>query len=180
MAPVFFSTQFMAGNLISNLGSNYFHFEIARLPTVVYNCQEVNLPSLSHSPADQPTTLGIPIKRPIGKYDFADLQLSFIVDENMVNWFEIYTWMRQLGNIDDDCTYNSLPFNKWTTQAKLYITKGTYNDNIIVNFYEVFPTFLGGLKFVSTDQSYSPQYAAVKFAYTYYDFTPQPSETHLR
>ena len=97
----------------------------------------------------------------------------------MVNWFEIYTWMRQLGNIDDDCTYNSLPFNKWTTQAKLYITKGTYNDNITVNFYEVFPIALSGMKFTSTAQAYSPQFVTARFAYTYYDFTPQPSETHL-
>lgn len=166
----------MPGNNISNLGQNFFHFELERIPTVIYNVQEITLPNFSMSEQDQPTTLGIPIKRPIGAYKFDNLSLSFLVDENMKNWFEIYKWMRNLGNIDSDCENNSLPFNQWMTVATLHITKGTYNDNIKVIFKEIFPIALSGLRFSSTGSSYQAQVATATFAYTYYYFEPDPGD----
>ncbi len=174
MAPVFFSTQYMPGNNISNLGQNFFHFELARIPNIIYNVQEVALPNLTMADQDQPTTLGIPIKRPIGAYKFDNLQISFLVDENMNNWLEIYKWMRHLGNIDSDCTNNSLPFSRWMTTATLHITKGTYKDNLKVIFQEIFPIALSGLRFTSTAASYQPQIATATFSYTYYRFEPDP------
>jgi hypothetical protein len=174
MAPVFFSTYFMANTPINTLGINYFHFEMQRIPTVIYNCTEVNLPNLTMAAVEQPTTLGIPVKRPIGKYNFEDLTITFMVDENLVNWLEIYRWMRALGNIDDDCTNNSLNFRDWMTTATLYLTKGTYKDNKKVIFYEIFPIGLSGLKFSSTANSAVPQYASARFSYTYYRFDPDP------
>lgn len=176
MAPVFFSTQNMPGTSISNLGVNYFHFEMSRIPNIVYNIQEASLPGIRHLEQDQPTTLGIPVKRPIGAYKFDSFTLSFLVDENMQNWFEIYRWMRGLGNIDDDCTYNQYnnKFENMTTLGTLHITKGTYKDNIKVKFFNMFPTALSGLKFTSTANSYQPQYASVTFEYTYYSFEPDP------
>lgn len=174
MAPVFFSTYFMSNTTINTLGINYFHFELQRIPTVVYNCTEASLPNLTMAAAEQPTTLGIPVKRPIGKYNFEDLVITFMVDENLVNWLEIYRWMRALGNIDDDCTNNSLSFNSWMTTATLYLTKGTYKDNRKVIFHEIFPIGLSGLKFTSSANSASPQYASARFSYTYYRFDPDP------
>ena len=174
MAPVFFSTYFMSNTTINTLGINYFHFELQRIPTVVYNCTEASLPNLTMAAAEQPTTLGIPVKRPIGKYNFEDLTITFMVDENLVNWLEIYRWMRALGNIDDDCTNNSLSFNSWMTTATLYLTKGTYKDNRKVIFHEIFPVGLSGLKFTSTAVSAAPQYATAIFSYTYYRFDPDP------
>lgn len=174
MAPFFFSTYIMPGNNISNLGQNFFHFELARIPKIIYNVQEVALPNFSMAEQDQPTTLGIPIKRPIGAYKFDNLQISFLVDEYMQNWLELYRWMRHLGNIDSDCDNNSLAFNKWMTTATLHITKGTYNDNLKVIFREIFPIGLSGLRFTSTAAAYQPQVATATFAYTYYSFDPDP------
>lgn len=149
---------------------------MSRIPNIVYNIQEASLPGIRHLEQDQPTTLGIPVKRPIGAYKFDSFTLSFLVDENMQNWFEIYRWMRGLGNIDDDCTYNQYnnKFEKMTTLGTLHITRGTYKDNIKVKFFNMFPTALSGLKFTSTANSYQPQYANVTFEYTYYSFEPDP------
>ena len=174
MAPVFFSTQFMSLTEISTLGQNYFRFEISRLPTVQYYIQEANLPNLILEAQDQPTTLGIPVRRPIGAYRFENLTLSFLVDEKMTNWLEIYKWMRHLGNIDTDTDNNELPFESWQTKAYLYLTKGTYNDNLKVVFHEVFPVALSGLKFMTDSPANSVQKATVSFAYTYYSFDPDP------
>ena len=162
---------------ISNLGQDFFHFELARIPRVIYNVQEVTLPNFSMADQDQPTTLGIPIKRPIGAYKFDNLQISFLVDEYMHNWLEIYKWMRHLGNIDTDNNNNSLSFDEWMTTATLHITKGTYNDNLKVIFKEIFPIGLSGLRFTSTAATYQPQVATATFAYTYYRFEPDPGSS---
>ena len=174
MAPVFFSTQFMSLTEISTVGQNYFRFELARIPTVTYFTQEVNLPNIIQETQDQPTIFGIPVKRPIGAYRFENLTVSFLVDEKMTNWFEIYKWMRHLGNIDTDDQNNQLPFDSWMTTAYLYVTKGTYNDFNKVIFNQVFPVALSGLKFTTESSSYIPQKATATFAYTYYSFDPDP------
>ena len=176
MAPVFFSTQFMpfTDTEISPLGQNYFRFETARIPSVSYYTQEVNLPNLFQEAQDQPTIFGIPIKRPIGAYKFENLTLSFLVDEKMQNWFEIYKWMRHLGNIDSDNRNNELRFDEFMTTGYLYITKGTYNDNIKVIFHNMFPVALSGLKFITDSPSNVAQKATASFAYTYYSFDPDP------
>ena len=82
MAPVFFSTQFMSLTEISTVGQNYFRFELARIPTVTYYTQEVNLPNIIQETQDQPTIFGIPIKRPIGSYRFENLTVSFWLMKN--------------------------------------------------------------------------------------------------
>lgn len=174
MAPVFFSTQFMSFTEISTLGQNYFTFDLPRTPNVVYYCQEVNLPTLILESQDQPTTLGIPIKRPIGAYRFENLTLSFLVDEQMMNWLEIYKWMRHLGNIDTDDTNNELAFEDWTTLGVLNITKGTYKTLKKVYFHELYPVSLSGIRFTTEAQSNVPIKASVTFAYTYYSFDPDP------
>ncbi len=174
MAPVFFSTQFMSFTEISTLGQNYFSFQIDRIPNVIYYTQEVNLPSLVLETQDQPTTLGIPIKRPIGSYRFDNLALTFLVDEKMTNWLEIYKWMRHLGNIDTDYQNNELNFEYWETMAYLTLTKGTYNDLNKVIFHNIFPISISGLKFATDSSTHIVQKATAIFAYTYYSFDPDP------
>jgi hypothetical protein len=164
----------MALTEISTLGGNYFSFQIERIPNAIYYCQEVNLPTLIMETQDQPTTLGIPIKRPIGSYRFENLVMSFLVDEKMTNWLEIYRWMRHLGNIDTDYDNNQLPFDKWETMGYLNLTKGTYNDFNKVIFHGLFPIALSGLKFTTESNSHINQKATATFAYTYYSFDPDP------
>ena len=149
---------------------------MARIPNVIYTIQEAVLPGIRQFDADQPTTLGIPVKRPIGRYAFENFTISFIVDENMKNWLEIYRWMRGLGNIDDDCTYNTYQnkFENMTTYGFLYLTKGTYKDNIKIKFHNMFPVALSGMKFTTTAASHQAQYASATFSYTYYSFDPDP------
>jgi hypothetical protein len=159
---------------ISYLGQDYFKFELSRIPGVIFASQQVTLPGIAMSDADQPTTLGIPIKRPIGAYRFQNFEMTFLVDEQMKNWLEIYKWMRAMGNIDDDCTNNSLNFSQWMTDGNLYVTNGNYRNVLTVTFKEIFPIALSGLKFISTSATYEPQMASATFAYTYYTFSPDP------
>lgn len=157
---------------------NYFRFELERVPNMVYFCQTVNLPGIGFGVANQPTTLGHPVKVPTGAFRFEDIELSFRVDENMANWLEIHEWIKTAGNYTDDI--NTLPYHKSikpdgtvilgkTSDATLYITNSAYNDKLKVHFKRVFPQFLSGIEFSVSSPSSMEAIAKVKFSHTGYD-----------
>ena len=56
----------------------------------------INIPAISMGNATQPTYLkDLPI--PGDKMEFEDLNVRFLVDENLENYMEIQNWMRGLG-----------------------------------------------------------------------------------
>ena len=159
------------------LATNYFKLEITRLPLVTYHCQSVNLPSLSLTPAEQHTSLGTTVKWIGGRYNWEDLTVNFIVDEDMKNWIEVFEWMEQIAIMTDvKNTLNySIP-NKPTGQlqdyysnARLAITNSSYKPKLQVNIVDMFPITLSGIQFNSTNTDNEPVVASVTFAYMYYN-----------
>lgn len=152
---------------INFLQQNRFAFIINRCPTVTYFCQRVNLPSLTLNISDQSAPHGIPIRRPGNRFNFEDLQLSFPVDENMVNYKEIFTWMKSSAPWSDN--KELLPENYKTSNASLLIYNNAYKPIITYKFYDCFPTFLSGLDFDITLPDTDVIMASVVFTYTYFD-----------
>ena len=146
---------------------NYFQFILNRVPNMTYFCQSANLPGIVFGVVEQPTTLGHPVKVPSGAFRFEDLELTFRVDENLQNWKEIHTWIKNIGNYDSDT--HTLPYEQQTSVAKLIITNSNYRPKISVNFLHVFPISLSGLNFNTTAQDSFEMTASVKFAFTGYE-----------
>jgi hypothetical protein len=146
---------------------NYFQFVMDKVPNIVYFCQTVNLPGIGFGAAEQPTTLGHPVKIPTGSYRFQDLELTFKVDENLVNWLELYEWVRLAGNYTTAEGTNL--YKDKTSSATLLITNSVYKPKIKISFKHVFPTAISGIKFSVVQQSSTEAIATVKFAHTGYD-----------
>jgi hypothetical protein len=146
---------------------NYFQFILDRVPNMVYFCQSANLPGIAFGVAEQPTTLGHPVKVPTGAFRFEDLDLTFRVDENLTNWLEIHNWIKTTGNYNDDA--NTLPYNKKTSDATLIITNSVYKPKIKIHFKQVFPQFLSGINFAVNTPTATEALASVKFAHTGYN-----------
>jgi hypothetical protein len=152
---------------------NYFQFILNRVPNMVYFCQSANLPGIGYGVAEQPTTLGHPVMVPTGAFRFEDLELTFRVDENLTNWRQIHSWIKNIGNYTDD--ENTLPYlpNKdqlgKTTDATLLITNSVYLPKIKVHFKHVFPQYLSGIKFIVNTPIATEAVATVKFAHTGYE-----------
>ena len=146
---------------------NYFQFVLDRVPNITYFCQSANLPGIVFGVAEQPTTLGHPVKVPTGSFRFEDLELTFRVDENLTNWREIHTWIKTSGNYESD--QNTLPYKQKTSDAYLLLTNSTYNPKIKIHFRHVFPISLSGLVFNTTAQDSFEMTASVKFAFTGYE-----------
>ena len=74
-----------------------FVISVERLPNTEFFTQRVAIPSMSMNPPQQVSPIHNIYKTP-DRIEYADLDLSFIVDENMNNYKEILSWMEGLGS----------------------------------------------------------------------------------
>ena len=158
----------------SFLSNNKFDFILRRIPNFTYFVQVVNLPSLSL----QSTTINTPFSAlsvPGNQISFGTLSLTFIVDEDMQSWYELYSWIFKLGNPkgfdkrgglkDNDKLLDSV-----TSDATLFIKTNANNPNFKIDFYGAYPTELGDMQFSAVDnQDFITSTAT--FNYTYYEAT---------
>tara|TARA_B100000287_G_scaffold139861_1_gene131779 strand:- start:40 stop:615 length:576 start_codon:yes stop_codon:yes gene_type:complete len=166
-------------NFLSPTG---FKFSLKRAPAVAYFCNQANIPSMDLGIAEQPTWLrDIPV--PGDKIQFGDLQLRFLVDEDLVNYMELQRWIRGLGypeNMDEFRKLESegvMPDNFGRRGDDIY-SDGTLqilSSNLVpsfqVVFSDLFPYTLSTVTFDATDTDIEYFTADVSFKYTIYNLT---------
>ena len=165
-------------NFLSPTG---FKFALKRSPGVAFFCNQANIPSLDLGVAEQPSYLkDIPI--PGDKMQFGDLNLRFLVDEDLVNFMEIQNWMRGLGFPESLAEFNDLkneailgPMGKSTEDVYSDGTLQILSSNLIpkfqVVFNDLFPYSLSTVTFDATDTDIEYFTADVGFKYTLYQIT---------
>ena len=165
-------------NFLSPTG---FKFGLKRSPGVAFFCNQANIPSLDLGVAEQPSYLkDIPI--PGDKMQFGDLNLRFLVDEDLVNFMEIQNWMRGLGFPESLAEFNDLkneailgPMGKSTEDVYSDGTLQILSSNLVpkfqVVFNDLFPYSLSTVTFDATDTDIEYFTADVSFKYTLYQIT---------
>ena len=156
---------------------NNFTFRVKRLPDLNFTVQSINVPGISVGRVDQPNPIqGAPLQG--DRLFFADLSVAFLVDENMENYREIFTWMSRVTNqswkksgpysfdtlrkakpADDEGVFSDISINILTS-AK--------NPNIRLKFTDAFPIQLSDLLFDS--QSDPSQFAKAQVVFTFRDY----------
>lgn len=87
-----------------------FSFKVEKLPHVNFFVQEVNLPGLNidaKSVGNPFTTIPVPGE----KISFNSLDVTFVIDENYQNWYEIFRWMEGIGFPETRKQYNTVRDN---------------------------------------------------------------------
>ncbi len=159
-----------------------FKFLLNRCPMVDFMCNTANIPSVELGVAEQTSYLkDIPV--PGDKLTYGDLSITFIVDEDMENYLQLYQWMTQLGfpeSLDQfqelRNTNNMLPepavpgdfFNE-RSDATLMILSSDYNPTVNIKFKDVFPVSLSGIPFDATIEEQQYYTASATFRYTIFD-----------
>ena len=164
---------------IKNLPDNYnllspvsFKFQIKKLETVSYFCQNVNLPGLTLGEFTRVTPFkDYPI--PGDKITYDDLSISFLVDEDMSNYIELLNWMKNLGSPSDPSTqYKSLIGETQSnvirgimSDCTLTILTNNMNANKSGVFEDCFPITLSEISFESVVDDVAPIIASatIKF-----------------
>ena len=166
-------------NFLSPVG---FKFALKRSPKVAYFCNQANIPDLTLGIAEQPTYLRN-IPTPGDKLEFGDLNLRFLVDEDLKNYMSIQHWIRGLGYPEDMQEFRDLeseatmPANFGQEGDNIY-SDGTLqilNSSLVPNFQvvfkDMFPYSLTTLSFDATDTDIEYFTADVSFKYSIYDLT---------
>jgi hypothetical protein len=147
-------------------------------------CQRVNLPGCTIPETNQPTIFGTTIPIPTLQFNYETLNVEFIVDSNLENWKSLYSWMRNMANIEGDgnaaivpgedpTTGINLPYQSWHHEATLTLVDPATNcKSLVVTFKYIIPSILSGLNFQSDSADAIIQKATCKFKFSYYMLSP--------
>ena len=74
-----------------------FLLTFARLPATQYFCQEVNLPGVTLGTVDRATPF-LDMYSPGTKLKYDDLDITFVVDEELQSWKDMYNWFTSIAD----------------------------------------------------------------------------------
>ena len=174
------SSQIENRNFLSPTG---FKFSLKRCPKTAFFCNQANIPDLTLGTAVQSSWLK-DIDVPGDKIQFGDLNLRFLVDENLENYMEIQKWIRGLGYPESMQEFRDLQ-KAGETSGILTPDRGDniYSDGTLqilnssliakfnVNFKDLFPYSLSTMSFDATSTDIEYFTADVSFKYTIYNIT---------
>jgi len=177
-------TDSIAASNLNFLTPSQFVFTLQRLEGASFTCQTANIPNISITPTMQMTRVkDTPV--PGDTITFGDLLITFLVDEDMVNYKALQDWMvkitadidtedynryiRSQPNMPTSNTASLPPIAATMTDATMTITDSNNNANIEIRFKDLFPTSLEALQFDITDTSMPYLTASASFAFSYYE-----------
>lgn len=157
-------------NFLSQLS---FQFSIKKLPNVNFFIQEANVPGISVTPTKQPTPF-VAIPHHGDHIDFDPLVISFVVDEDLNNYREIFEWINGYAFPNEYEEYKKLydegqqlgSGEGLFSDASLLIGTNLKNLNLEVVFRDVFPISMSGFRFTTIDDDVTYITCEVQFKYT--------------
>lgn len=142
-----------------------FIFTVAEIPETILSLQAVNLPALSMGAAFV-THASLDYSIPGDKLIFEPLSLSFIVDEDLDNYYEVFKWMWDFRNPEDFSARKER-----TSQCELIpLTNHRNEGKRKFKFFDAFPTDLGGIDYNISLGDEEIQVAELQITYSYFKF----------
>jgi len=152
----------------NTLSSNAFTFTINRLPQTVFRVVSINLPGINVSPVESGQPEGDQYF-PGSSNNFEELQMTFIVDENLLNYEELYNWITQQRYITEYKAKNTE--EALLTSDGVFVTMTNSSvPNRVFTFRDMFPISLSSLNFDTRESNPDPVTCQVSFKYSYFTF----------
>ena len=170
-----------------------FRFVINQLPKVEYFTVAGNIPGITLDEIE----LGTPLKNiPLmgNKLTYEELSITFIVDEDLLNYIEMHTWLTAIGFPKDKSQFRnfrsatsnvasatrgesndigdvkpSTPERAMYSDAVMTILTNKNNPVVECRFADVFPTSLSGLTYSQNQTDVDYLTATVSFKYQIYE-----------
>ena len=162
---------------------------------VDFFCQSASIPSISMQSVIQGTRFN-KIPQPGDELTYEDLNIRFLVDENMKNWYQVHDWMREITTpvSSKEFGYNRGELesqnktltgkgdlagwdNQWRSDCSLFILSSNYQPVAEFVFRDAFPVNLSTLVFDSSVQDIQYFTADCSLRYTYFDYYIYPAAT---
>ncbi len=179
--------------------TNQFTIFFPLFPTMEWFITRANVPGCTLGQADQYTPF-VDIAVVGDKMQYENFNCTFLVDEKLNNYMEMYNWVMNIGfPFSGKAQFNKLPrpdntsrgsttkynprdgvyyeINDRDLYTDIVLTILSSKNNAVANvyIYEAFPVSLGGIEYsqAETDTDYAT--CDVSFAYTWYDIKPVAS-----
>lgn len=144
-----------------------FKIIVDRMPNVEFFTQRASIPGLSMGAPEQLSPLHRIYKTP-DRIEYAELELSFIVDENMDNYREILSWMEGMGTPESSDQRAALQSSKYgvVSDISIIIENSARKPNLKFTFTECFPIALSGVQLDVTGSDVVYPECSVTMRYT--------------
>lgn len=144
-----------------------FKVVVDRMPNVEFFTQRASIPGLSMGAPEQLSPLHRIYKTP-DRIEYAELDLSFIVDENMDNYGEILSWMEGMGTPENTSQREALQTSKYgvVSDVSILIENSARKPNLKFTFTECFPIALSGIQLDVTGSDVIYPECSVTMRYT--------------
>ena len=148
------------------LRNNNFKFTINKIPNVNFYVQSCNLPSLELGYRETKSQFAHPVQINGGELTYGTFNISFIVDEDLHNYMELYNWIK--GQIPEETLSDIEPKAERYDDATLLILNSAYKPNLRVTFADLFPITLDAIEFDLTDSDPDPIVIGATFRFNGY------------
>mgnify|MGYP003315103052 CR=1 FL=1 len=164
---------------VNYLGEVNFKLEIQKIPNVTYFTQAVSLPGVTLTPLEMERPLRTPVGIASQTLDYEELIVSFIVDEYMYNYQEIFNWIVNIVAPSDHAQFNKTERTDGLnmkgdrnlySEIQISILSSKNNPVVRTTLHDTFPLNLSGLTYTTQDTDATYLTADVSFAYSYYEF----------
>lgn len=159
-----------------------FTFVINRFPTTSFLVQDVSIPSVSFGVATFNTPLQ-DINFPGEKLRYNDLEIEFVLDQNLQNYIEIHSWMRSLSMTGSREPYANLidrrskatnhrsgsRLPEESTNAVLTALNANGKTSFQFLFNDIFPIGISALDFSTQGDDMGFMKCRVTFSYNSFD-----------
>ena len=168
-----FANQIQNRNFLAPVG---FKFTLAKYPKVDFFSNSARIPEISLGTAVQPSYLK-DIDIPGEKLTYGDLNIRFLVDENMQNYMAMHNWLKGIGFPETPQQFADQTTNvdgvrdplEVFSDGSLHILNSNFQDVAIVKFQDLFPFGLTSLEFDATETDINYFTAEVVMRYTVYN-----------
>jgi len=143
-----------------------FIVSVARLPNVEFFTQKLIIPGVSCLPIETNT----PLRSYYSVQDkirYADLDITFVIDENMNNYLEIFHWLEGIAAPEQLSQYKNLQNSKDGLKSDITVIMNNShkNPNMKFSFKNCFPIGLTPISLDITTQDVTYIEATASFRY---------------
>ena len=145
---------------------------IDRLPHVEYFATEVSIPGLTSNPVTEGSPFST-IYRPGDRVEFGTLDVTFLVDEDLKNYQEIFSWMIGMTYPENFSQYaNLIEGEGLYSDATVLTQDGSKTSNVEFKFKDLFPISLGSIPMNQQEEDVTYAPATVSFQINSYSILP--------
>lgn len=154
------------------LNPNEFRFYLQRAPYLTFFVQTVDLPTISLPPVDTENPFTT-IPYPGDHIQWEDLSVTFLVDEDLQGYQEMYHWIRGLGFPESFEEYQEaieqMRYGNRNeavySDISVFTNTGSRNLNIEYHFVDAIPVMVSAPTLSTTNPDQPVVTAQVRFAY---------------